>query len=311
MSNLPATISEALGDKRLASKFTHGRFDKDIKWAAERQFAAQALQRNPKLMECTPDSIKTALLDVAYSGLSLSPSLAHAYLIPYRDHCQFQPGYRGLLHLAYKAGTIKSVQVNLVYQGDLEFQVWTDEHGRHIKHLENHRGQRGEVTHAYTITHLTAGGAPLIEVMSREQLDRVRAAAQSRPGGGAVWKVWPEEMMKKAVIRRASKYWPKDSAGLMEHMMATADRHGFIDFDGVQEDSEPPEQELCLNLDQLTALTDILLENGIEPDVAPEWLRRYAMALGYSSIENVPARLYEQCRQDLDDRSKAAVSGTH
>lgn len=116
--------------------------------------------------------------------------------------------------------------------------------------------------------------------------------------------------MKKAVIRRASKFWPKDSGGLIEHMISTADRHSFINFDDVPEDAEPPEQELCLNLDQLTVLNDTLLENGIQADVAPEWLRRYAMALGYSSIENVPARLFEQARQDLDDRSKAAVSGS-
>ena len=305
--NLPATIQGALAEKSLASKFTHGRFDKGLKFSAERQFAGQLIQRNDKLARCTPESIATALLDVSYSGLSLAPSLGHAYLIPYGQQCQFQPGYRGLLHLAYKAGTIKSVQVNLVHEHDPEFHVWTDETGRHIKHVENQRGKPGDVTHAYCIAFLSSGGPPMIEVMNRQQLDRVRAAAERKPGGGAVWKVWPEEMMKKSVLRRASKFWPKDDGGVMEHMMATADRHSFIDFDNeVEQDAEPPEQELCVSLDQITALTDILLEYGVSPDSAPNWLRRYAEAKGYSSIENLPARLYDEASAFLRDRAKQA-----
>lgn len=309
MSNLPAAINTALQDKSLASRFNGGRFDKSLKWTAERQFAMQAMEKNPALLRCTPASIQTAVLDVAYSGLSLAPSLGHGYLIPYKDQCQFQPGYRGLLHLAYKAGTIKSVQVNLVYDKDQEFQVWTDETGRHIKHIENQRGARGEVSHAYCIAFLTSGGPPLIEVMNRQHLDAVRAAAEKRPGGGAVWRVWPEEMQKKAVLRRASKFWPHDDGGMMEHMLRTSDRHSFIDFDDVAADSEPPEQELCISMDQQTQLNDVLVSNGIAPDVAPQWLSRYAKAKGYSSITNMPARLYADAHKELDDRSQQAVRG--
>lgn len=309
MTNLPAPLVEALQDKKLASKFTHGRHDKALKIAAERQFAEQAMLKNPKLAQCTGASIQTALLDVAYSGLSLAPSLGHAYLIPYKDQCQFQPGYRGLLHLAYKAGTVKSIQVNLVHEHDPEFQVWSDEHGRHLKHIENQRGNPGEVTHAYVLAFLNAGGPAIIEVMNKAQLAAVRRAAESRPGGGAVWKFWPEEMMKKAVIRRASKFWPKDDGGAMQHMIETADRHSFINFDDVPVDADPPEQELVLTVDQQTALNDVLVDAGVQPEIAPEWLRRYALALGYNSIEAVPARLYDRAYEELGKRAREAVGG--
>ncbi len=304
MSNLPVAISEALQNKSLASRFSHGRFDKDLKWAAERQFAEQAIIKNPKLLLCTTSSIGSSMLDVAYSGLSLSPSLAHGYLVPYGDICTFAPGYRGLLHLAYKAGTIKSVQVNIVCDGDEQFQVWTDEHGRHIKHIENQRGKRGAITHSYCIANLTAGGPPLIEVMDAGQLQAVEAQAK-RKGGGAVWSgPWRPEMCKKSVIRRGCKTWPKDSGGLIEHMMGVSDR--FSGFDDVITDAEPPEQEICISVDQQTVLGDVLLESGIASDQVSEWLSRYAKAKGYSSIENLPARLYDEAHAMLTNRARQA-----
>jgi phage RecT family recombinase len=304
---------EAPNIKSLISKFSSGRFDKDMKWSAEKQFATAIIGDNRKLQECSPQSIQGAMLDVAYTGLSLSPTLAHAYLIPYGNTCKFRPGYRGLLHMAYKAGTIKSVQVNLVYEGDQEFKVWTDEHGRHIRHVENARGKRGDITHAYCIAHLTAGGPPLIEVMSRAQLNAVRAAAERKSGGGAVWRSWPEEMMKKAVIRRASKFWPKDNGGMLEHMMQVSDTYDPVAFDD-DPDTPPAEAELCINLDQQTALTDLLTDHGIAATVAPEWLRRYAQSKGYAHIEDMPARLYDDAHaaltKILDERKAATRTGT-
>jgi len=300
-NHLPAVQNALYGPetKSLTSKFNAGRFDKSMKWSAERQFAEQAMIKNPELQKCSPHSIQTALLDIAYSGLSLSPALAHAYLIPYGSQCSFHPGYRGLMHMAYKAGTIKSVQVNLVRDSDPEFQVWTDETGRHIKHVENQRGKQGNVTHAYCIAFLTAGGPPLIEVMGRADLNSCEAAASKRnKKGGMVWRMWPDEMCKKAVIRRGSKHWPKDDGGLLERMQDIANIHDPMDFPE-DLDADAPEQELCITLDQVTLLTDLLTDRGVQPTVAPEWLKRYAQSKGYNSIEHMPARLYVECEAFL------------
>lgn len=307
MPNLPAPFVDALKNKSLASKFSHGRFDKGMKVAAERQFAEQAIIKNPELLNCTPASIATSLLDVSYSGLSLSPSLGHGYLIPYGPNCTFSPGYRGLMHLAYKAGTVKSIQVNLVYSNDTEFRVWTDEHGRHLMHNESSAHvSRGTVTHAYCIANLTAGGPPIIEVMNAHQISLIEKAATKRRKGGMVWRSdFRDEMCKKAVIRRASKFWPKDSNGIIEHMISTVDNHDGIEFD-VPADSEAPEQEMCISLDQQTALTDVLLDAGVAPDATPVWLRRYAEAVGYNSIENLPARKFEEAKKYLKARTANA-----
>lgn len=308
MSNLPATIEDALTDRKMVSRFTAGRYDTHMKVAAERQFALQIISRNEQLQRCTPESIQTALLDASYSGLSLSPSLAHAYLIPYENQCTFAPGYRGLMHLAYRAGTVKSVQPNLVYDRDREFVVWTDENGRHLRHIET-RGARGEVSHAYCIANLAAGGPPIIEVMNRSQLRAIEKAATSRVKGGMVWRgPFREEMCKKAVIRRASKFWPKDDGGVLEHMMEVSDRHDGIDFEATEADTDQLEQELCLSADQITALDTVLIDNGVPGTLSGEWLRRYALQLSYGSIEDVPARLYEKAKRELTEYAKKWAS---
>jgi phage RecT family recombinase len=271
--NLPTVYEERLRDKKLVAQFSKGRYDDNMQVAAERQFALQILDRNPKLQKCTPESLAMALLDASYSGLSLSPPLAHAYLIPYKDQAQFSPGYRGLLHLAYRAGTIRSVQVNLVHENDPEFHVWTDETGRHIKHVESRAANRGQVTHAYCIAFPAQGGPPMIEV-------------------------------KKAVIRRASKYWPKDTGGAMQHMMEVSDKFDSIDFPETAEDTEAPEQELCISQDQISEIEGLLQDEGVPPTMTGQWLHRYAERLGYNQMEHVPARLYEQAKKELVERAR-------
>ncbi len=214
--------------------------------------------------------------------------------------------------MAFKAGTVKSVQVNLVYRNDAEFQVWSDENGRHLRHVENARGDRGTVTHAYCVAHLTAGGPPLIEVMNHEQIAAVERAATKRTKGGMVWKSdFRDEMCKKAVVRRASKFWPKDDGGLLQHMADVVDRFDPLEFDQ-NHDTPPPEAELCMNADQATELNDLLVDRGITPEAAPEWIRRWAQSKGYGSIDDTPARLFTEAKETLtkrlDERSKTPAA---
>jgi recombination protein RecT len=309
-----AVIHESLHgseSKSLASRFNSGRFDKDMKWAAERSFALQAINKNEQLQRCSTESIQSAMLDVAYSGLTLAPSLAHGYLIPYGNTCTFSPGYRGLMHMGFKAGTVKSIQVNLACRNDTIFRVWTDERGRHLQHEEN-MGKRGEVTHAYCICNLTAGGPPIIEVMGRADLDAVRSASKDKRTG-SVWNIWPAEMMKKAVIRRASKFWPKDNGGLIQHMMEVSDRHD-VEF-SPSPDETPSEAELCMTDDMNTELNDVLVNRGISATAAPEWLRRWAQSKGYASISDTPGRLFEEAKKTLierlDERDQSTPAGSN
>jgi recombination protein RecT len=280
-----------LHDKSLASSFNSRRTDKAMQFAVQRQFAERIVAGNEQLQGCTSESLGTALLEIASIGLSLQPSLGHAYLIPYGRTATVGIGYRGMMHMVYEAGTIRDVQANLVRAGDPVFRVWSDESGRHLQHEEARSG-RGDVTHAYCIAHYAAGGHH-IEVMDRAELDAVEKAATSRPKGGMVWRgAFVDEMRKKAVVRRGWKWWPKDDGGRLEAAIATMDRVEPVDF-------EPAEQEVTLSDDQVSELHAALTDRGLEPALADKWLAREASRYGCNEIGNLPARLFDKVKDEL------------
>ena len=270
---------DQLSDRSLISRFTGNPSNKSIKFSAQRAFALQILQGSEKLRKCTPLSIHNAMLDVAYSGLSLSPTQAQLYLIPYADKAQLVIGYRGLEQLAYRTGVVKAIQAALVCENDPVFRVGTGEHGRYIAH-EEARTDRGEVTHAYCIATF-ADGNRHVEVMDREQLEAVEAAASKRnAAGGAVWRSkFRGEMQKKAVIRRAWKHWPQDSGGHLAHAQRILDDLEPVVFEG--------EATRLITKGQVSTLTDLCAEHSVNTDTV-------ARAFGAASLAMIPHDKFEE-----------------
>src|SRR5690349_753572 len=127
MGDLQVSFQEALVDKRFVGQWNAARYFKTLKFAVERRYVETLLAKkdskgNPSmLLQCTPESVQVAMLDAAAAGLSLSPSLGHAYLVPYRPTATFRVGYRGLVFAALKCGTVKDVQAALVRSKDPAF----------------------------------------------------------------------------------------------------------------------------------------------------------------------------------------------
>lgn len=129
-------VYEAALTKQLARQWSRHRAEDSLQWAAEKQYALNILRKNDYHRTCTPESFAAAMLDVAFTGLSLSPTLGLAYLIPYKGELTFKPSYKGFEQLVYKAGTVKSIQAVLVRHGD-SFQVQTIGNRRVIHHVEH------------------------------------------------------------------------------------------------------------------------------------------------------------------------------
>ncbi len=303
---------DALTDRRFVAQWNSARYFKGLKFQVERRYVEAIIGRferdakrynkpNP-MAACPVESLQVAMLDAAAAGLSLSPSLAHAYLIPYAPVIQFSPGYRGLIHLALHGKTVTSVQANLVHAQDPAFQVWTDETGRHIRHEESRAANRGAVTHSYCLARFANGGYH-IEVLDRAQLDAIRAAAEKRPGGGMVWKhpSFVSEMEKKAAVRRSAKWWPVDPDGHLAHMLEVADKHDPIDFDRADTD---PGGDLLISEEQQLQLHAALTDMGLEAQLADAWLLKAAQARGYSGIQQLPVTRFDEVKGALQDRAK-------
>lgn len=172
-----------------------------------------AFYKNPKLAECTPESIMVACQQSAELGLLPNTALQHAHWIPYRNNkrgvveVQFIPGYPGLIDLAMRDGKVLSIEAECAFEKDRFISKRTSE-GRVFEH-EPYRGQgpRGAIIAAYAVAQL-ANGAHKHEIIERDEIEAFirRFARDNTP-----WATDRVEMLKKTAIRRLSKTLPKSS----------------------------------------------------------------------------------------------------
>lgn len=160
------------------------------------------VRKTPKLTKCSLPSLFSAVLQCSQLGLEPGNALGHAYLIPYADTCQFIVGYRGMIDLARRSGQIISITAQTVYENDhFEFEFGLNEKLKHVPA----DGERGRLVRVYALAKLKDGGYQF-DVMSKEQVDKIRSRSKSKDNGP--WVTDYEEMAKKTVIRKLFKYLP-------------------------------------------------------------------------------------------------------
>lgn len=182
----------------------------------------QALRANPKLMECSVASLLAATISCAQLGLEPNSPQRHIYLIPFRNNkkniteIQIIVGYPGLITLAMRTGTFKSISSQLVYTKDtFEMEMGLDVKLRHVPFLG---GDRGDILGAYAVAHFKDGGAQY-EFMTTSQIDRIRDnskayqdakrfAAKDSKTLQTPWAQHYDEMARKTAIRRLCKWLP-------------------------------------------------------------------------------------------------------
>lgn len=179
--------------------------DQSVTWAKESQFAIQYFQRNDYLANTAlsnPTSAQNAIINVAAIGITLNPASKLAYLVPRDGMVCLDISYMGLLHLAQSTGSIKWGQCKLVYSNDTYESNGLD---TAPTHKYNAFGDRGDVVGGYC-TVKTADGDYLTEEMSLAEIKATEATSKAKNGP---WKNFWEEMARKTIVKRASKYWPR------------------------------------------------------------------------------------------------------
>lgn len=180
--------------------------------SAERvvKIALTATSRSPLLLQCTPASLLSAVMQASQLGLEPGSVLGSAYLVPYRNkrtgqyEAQLIPGYRGLIDLARRSGQILSIYARAVHERD-RF-VWRDGLQPALEHEPTIKGDPGDLLAVYAVAHLRDATMPQVEVMTRAQVDAIRARSRSSDDGP--WATDYEEMARKTVVRRICKYLP-------------------------------------------------------------------------------------------------------
>lgn len=158
---------------------------------------------NPKLVQCTPESLLTSIMAVAQLGLSPIPFLGQAYIVPFGTDATFIPGYRGYILLGRRGGDVNSVEADVVYTNDHFEMVRGLE--RKLEHIPADTN-RGEPKGAYVVVRYREG-EPTFDYMPVQDIEKIRLTHSKQPNGMA-WKDSWDEMAKKTVIKRHFKLVP-------------------------------------------------------------------------------------------------------
>ncbi len=183
------------------------------------QVAAIAYMKEPKLQEATKETVMMAFSECAKDGLI--PNGKEAFINCYRKNkgtrqkphyvmiAEYQPMIEGVLKRARNSGLVDFIDVGIVYKEET-FEHWTGIEGKHFKHIPRYDIDRSiENIHLfYGIAKLSSGEVK-VEVMSRDDVDRVRDISLAKNSGP--WGSWYDRMGLKAVGHRLCRQLPKGS----------------------------------------------------------------------------------------------------
>ena len=169
-----------------------------------RRVVMTVAQQNPDLIGADRKSLLGACMKCAADGLI--PDGREAALVLFSGKVQYMPMMGGLLKRARNSGEIASVASHVVYKHD-EFTIEYGDDERLI-HKPKLDGERGEAIGAYAVAKLKDGSI-VREWMSKAEIEKVRAVSRSKNNGP--WAQWWDEMARKTVWRRLSKWLPMDA----------------------------------------------------------------------------------------------------
>lgn len=170
------------------------------------RIALTEIRKTPKLAQCDQASFLGAVMQCAQLGLEPGGALGHAYLIPFGNQVQFIVGYRGMIDLARRSGQIVSIEAREVYEADkFKVRFGLDPDLQHEPAWE--QADRGKLRAVYAVAKLKDGGVQF-EVMSKAEIDKIRAQSKAGASSSSPWTTHYNEMAKKTVIRRLFKYLP-------------------------------------------------------------------------------------------------------
>jgi recombination protein RecT len=165
------------------------------------------LKTNPKLLECSIESLLGCVLTSAQLGLEPN-LLGSCYFIPYKGTVSFQIGYKGLIDLVTRKGEVTTIVAQEVRKGD--YFHWEFGRNETLVHRPAPNNERGEIEYFYAYAHMKNGGFTF-QVMHISEIEKVRndySISYKYDQKGSIWVKHFEAMAAKTVIKKLIKYLP-------------------------------------------------------------------------------------------------------
>lgn len=161
--------------------------------------AINCIQKTPKLLTCTKESLIGALLEAAQLQLVPDGVLGQAYLVPYKTTVVFIPGYKGLRELALRTGAYTDIRARVVHENDeFNFKYGAGEFVHHVPAEKD----RGEFRAVYAVADMGNATGP-IEVLFKEEVEAHKEQySPSWNRDDSAWQTAPARMWEKTAIRK-------------------------------------------------------------------------------------------------------------
>lgn len=185
------------------------------------------LMQDPKLLNCTKESLFLCCMEAATLGLRTAKGpLCGAHMIPYTNKktgittATLIPNYMGLIDLAQRSGDALSFSAEIIHEKDFYEVNYAPE--RTMVHKPDLFSDRGERIGCYAMAKLT-NGETIFEVMTRAEIEQIRDKSVNykfaQDKGSTIWGNESTggsegEMWKKTALRRLMKKMPKSSEKL-------------------------------------------------------------------------------------------------
>lgn len=296
-----------------------------LQYSAEARFALEIVHNSPTLLKCDPQSLTDSMVHLAAMGLSLNPAAQQAALIP-RWHtkrgtfvCTASPQYRGLMKLATDTGLVTNITAEVVFECEkdtFDVDLGSKPYLVHKPQLFASKEERtinltdmetNRLVGAYCIAHLRDSEYPHITPMDLQEVLAVAKASDAfnprdkKKGPSGPWVYWAGEMVKKAVIRRASKQWPISDDSKYQRLLTAVDIDNQAEAN--EQRSEVRTEQIEADMDEVISPEQVAMIKDLcsTQDLDPEAIyKNYAV----NSLSKIKLKHLEEIEQKLLDRQR-------
>lgn len=167
-----------------------------------RSFKAE-IKSKSHLQKYSSDKLIDCLCSAAKAGVTFGPPNNECYIFPRAGSVSLYISYKGLIKMAYQSKLIKSMTVDIAYEGDtFEIKNGSTPSINHIPNI-NRMGDEKPLAY-YAVAKLTEGET-LIAYIPEKVMDikhRKPARLQAKGNAMAPWIAQDEAMCKKTVIKK-------------------------------------------------------------------------------------------------------------
>lgn len=231
-----------------------------------------SIDRLPKLLECNRQSILNSAMTAACLGLEVDGVTGQGFLIPFAGKAQFMTGYKGYNTMFARSGYTLGGAV--VREGDeFDYQIGTGGFIHHRPMLGNESSRK--ILAAYAKAE-TPGRAPLIQVMSIDEILAVKAKSPGAKKADSPWNdplVGFPAMCIKTPKRRLGRDMPLN-AGTQPIIMAGAMEQA------VEEQNKPA---------WITPDKGVIVDGATGEPIQPKTYKRDKFEIFFTSLGKPPA----------------------